>query len=193
MGKLQICVLALGMLLLLSDTSIAFPDGLPNNFQEYKSRYQRYATTPEGAVKMYFDAVFCYINQSTRAEAIKMLRYSMHEKAGWESSHAYATFVSRLKDPYYHYIFRSFAEGTSPQNDYAMSTNRYHIMIDSKRPQSDYLQINLISSGADSPRITHAQKFDDGLWYMTNIHGTYSDVRQPASYTNRNAHDADYD
>ena len=189
-----------GLLMLTAGSALAQnqsanlpPDGLPADFKEFKTRYQQYGTTPEGAMKMYFDAVFCYLDSAHRDEAVKMLRYSMHAKAGWERSPNYATFVSRLKDPGYRYIFQSFAKDTSPQNNYAMNPNKYRLNIHSKRPQSDYLQVNIVSSGADSPRLTQMQKFDDGLWYLTNNAGTYSDVRKPASTGNNNSHDADFD
>ena len=32
---------------------------LPRNYQEFKARYQQEGRTPEGAVKLYFEAVFC--------------------------------------------------------------------------------------------------------------------------------------
>lgn len=55
-------------------TSIDAPAGLPANFSEFKSRCQSVARSPEGAVKMYFDAVFCYLEPGRRTEASKMLR-----------------------------------------------------------------------------------------------------------------------
>ena len=51
---------------------------LPKDYQEFMARYQREATTPEGALKLYFEAVFCFIDEGTRAEGAKMLRYAMH-------------------------------------------------------------------------------------------------------------------
>lgn len=76
---------------------------------------------PEGALKLYFEAVFCYIDEATRSEGAKMLRYAMHLDRPLEQAGSYATFVSRMQDPDENYVFRSFAAGTSPQNGYHMS------------------------------------------------------------------------
>ena len=170
-----------------------FPAGRPADFKEFKDRYQSIGTSPEGAVRMYFDALYSYIDPARKAEGAKMLRYSLHEKRNWEGSAALATFVSRLKNPSLHYIFRSFAEGTSPEDNYTMDPDDYQLVFAHSRQETDYIAIYIRSSGADSPRPLHAQQFEDGLWYITNNHGTYSDVRTPAGQIRRGGHDADQD
>ena len=170
-----------------------FPSGLPADFQAFKARYQSVGTSPEGAVRMYFDALYSYIDPARKAEGAKMLRYSMHEGKNWEKSPFLATFVSRLKDSSYHYIFRSFAEGAYPENSYEMNPDDYQIMIVNVRQETDYVSISIRSNGADSPRLLQAQQFEDGLWYLTNNHGTYSEVRKPDNQVQRGGHDADLD
>jgi hypothetical protein len=170
-----------------------FPSGLPSNFQAYKQRYQSVATSPEGAVRMYFDALYSYIAPKGRSEGVKMLRYSLHERQGWERSPAYSTFVSRLNNASWHYVFRSFASGTSPENNYSMSPNNYRLMFASTRQETDYVLVMIHSSGADSPRPLQVKQFDDGLWYVVANHGTYSDVRKPAGRTRAGSHDASLD
>ena len=168
---------------------------LPASFEEYKQRYAMHATTPQGAVKLYFDAVFCYIG-GNREEALKMLRYSMHEIKGWERTAYHSTFMERLNDPGQHHIFRSFAAGATPENDYAMSPQNYRLMIDDVRGMHGYTQVRLISSGADSPRVVQVRQYDDGLWYVTQNAGTYTQVREPYGrrlHRHRYGHDADYD
>lgn len=172
-----------------------FPTGRPYTFSEFKERYKIVGTTPEGAVRMYFDAVYSYIDKSRHQEGVKMLRYSLHEGKNWESSAAWNTFVSRLKDPAYHYIFHSFAQGTTVLNNYAMDPDRYQLMFVKARQETDYVQVLIRSSGADSPRPVHVRQFEDGLWYIVNNHGTYAEVRSPAKYKQKNTttHDADFD
>ena len=170
-----------------------FPAGRPADFKAFKERYETIGTSPAGAVRMYFDALYSYIDPARRAEGAKMLRYSLHEGPNWERSPAWATFVSRLKDPSWHYIFRSFAEGSSPENSYAMNPDNYRLMFAGSRQETDYVYVAIRSSGADSPRPLHAQRFEDGLWYVINNHGTYSDVRKPANQIRRGGHDADLD
>ncbi len=176
------------IVLLMSGESSAL---LPATYKDYKARYQSEARTPEGAVKMYFDAVFAFINEQTRDEAAKMLRYSMHSETPIERSAYYSTFVERMKSSHYSHIFRSFAVGTSPENNYAMSPDDYELAFTGERRQdSGYVTVFLKSSGADSVRGVWVKQYDDGLWYVINNASTYVEVRQPKR---QNAHDADYD
>ena len=167
---------------------------LPRDYQEFKARYQQQARTPEGALKLYFEAVFCYINETTRSEGAKMLRYAMHVDRPLEQARSYTTFIERMRDPDENHVFRSFAVGTSPQNSYQMSPDNFELMITRSTPEPDYLKLYLQSSGADSPRGIWMKEYD-GLWYTINNAGTYSQVREPQSRTKRrkNAHDADFD
>ena len=171
---------------------MAASGGLPDSYAAFKARCQTAARNPEGAVKMYFDAVFCYLDPARRSEAVKMLRYIMHADAGWERSPNYGTFVNRMRDPSQHFIFRSFAAGTSPGNGYRMSPDSYRLVIANKAAESDYTRINLISSGADSPCSVWVRQYEDGLWYLINNAGTYAQVRPPRAGVSH-SHDADYD
>lgn len=86
---------------------------------EFKQRYASEGKSLEGAVKLYFDAVFCYITrpEAQRGDALKMLRYAQHRNKDWEHTQPASTFMERRNNPQYHHIFRSFAVGTSPEND----------------------------------------------------------------------------
>lgn len=167
--------------------------GLPKNYREFRDRCEDACQTPEGAAKMYFDAVFCYLNKAKRSEASKMLRFIMHADAGWERSPYYSTFVERLRNKRYHHIFRSFAEGTSPENDYSMSPESYQLMTGECVEEPGYLRLFLYSSGSDSPRPIWVKQYEDGLWYVINNAGTYAGVRDPYSSKNHYGHDARYD
>ena len=167
---------------------------LPRDYQEFKARYQKEGKTPEGAVKLYFEAVFCYINEATRAEGSKMVRYALHYDRPIEQSNNLSTFAERLRDPEMHHIFRGFAEGTSPENDYRMSPDNFNLVVGKKVQEQGYLRVFLRNSGSDSPRVVWMKEFD-GLWYMINNASTYVEVRPPKAFIDRtkNAHDADYD
>lgn len=167
--------------------------GLPATYADFKTRCRMAAVTPEGAVKMYFDAVFCYLDPNRRAEASKMLRYIMHMDANWEGNQRHVTFLRRLKDPSLHYIFRSFAAGTSPENGYRMSFDNYRLVFTRKDRQQDYTRVFLRSSGADSDRRVWVKKYPDGFWYVINNADTYAKVRDPAVSDISNSHDADFD
>ena len=157
---------------------------LPRDYQEFKARYQQEGRTPEGAVKLYFEAVFCYIDEATRAEGSKMVRYALHHDRPIEQSRNLATFVERLRDPEMHHIFRGFAEGTSPENDYRMSPDNFNLVVTRKVQEQGYLRVFLRNSGADSPRAVWVKEFD-GLWYTINNASTYVGVRPPKAFVDR--------
>ncbi|MBQ4325831.1 MAG: hypothetical protein IJC28_02830, partial [Mailhella sp.] len=174
------------------DDSSAY-SGLPRNYSEFRDRCQSACQSPYGAAKMYFDAVFCYMDKAKRSEASKMIRFIMHADAGWERSPYYSIFVERLRSKKHHHIFRSFAEGTSPENDYSMDPGNYRLMMGEIVEEQGYLRLFLYSSGSDSARPIWVKQFDDGLWYVINNAGTYSGVREPYSAKNHYGHDASYD
>lgn len=191
---IRLFALALPVLFLLFAAERETWAALPKTYQEFKARYQKEGRTPEGAAKLYFEAVFCYLDPATRDEASKMVRYALHSSQPIEQSYNLATFVERLKYPEYHHIFRGFAEGTSPENDYRMSPDNFNLVVVKKTQEQGYLRLFLRNSGADSPAPVWMQEFD-GLWYMINNASTYVQVRPPRSELDRtkNAHDADYD
>ena len=166
---------------------------LPRDFKEFKERYQKEAVTVEGAAHLYFEAVYCYLDESTRSEGSKMLRYAMHSSTPIEKTPPY-TFAERLKDKSYHYIFRSFAAGTSPENNYSMSPDNFKLVIVKKRKEGELVFLHLRSSGADSDRLISFREYD-GLWYTFGNSSTYVQVRLPKEDVDakRNAHDADFD
>ena len=169
--------------------------GLPRDYQEFKQRYASRGKNLEGAVKLYFDAVFCYITrpEAQRGEALKMLRYAQHRNRDWERTQPASTFMERLNNPQYHHIFRSFAAGTSPENNYRMTPENYQLMFAGSRKQGGLTLVYLRSSGADNVRMVTMRRYDDGLWYMTENAGTYAQVREPVGARNQHSHDADYD
>ena len=189
-------ILTAALLLTLVTLAFSAPAraALPKDYKEFKARYQQEGKTPKGALKLYFEAVFCAINPATRDDGLKMLRYAMHFDRPLERSATHATFLSRLKDPRENHVFRSFAAGTSPENNYQMSPDDFNLMIGKLKEESDFTSVQLKSSGADSPRRVWVKEYD-GLWYTINNAGTYSQVRPPKSVVNRkkNAHDADFD
>ena len=197
MKKISVCKTIIAVLALVLALCAPAGAALPKTYKEFKARYQTEGKTPEGAVKMYFEGVFAFMNRETRGEGGKMLRYALHSEVPIERSTYYATFVERMKDPDYNYCFRSYAQGATPENDYAMDPDAFKIAFAGKamKDPGGYLRLPLRSSGADNPRIVWVQKFDDGLWYVINNAATYVQVREPRAETIRrsHAHDADYD
>lgn len=164
------------------------------DYKSFKARYQEAAQTPYGALEMHFAAIFSYINPDNRAEAGKMLRYSMHYNMPIERSRNHATFLERMKDPSYNFVFRSYYKGSSPENNYHVDFDSAQLNVVSKRNSEDYLKLALQSSGADSPRLVWLRQHD-GLWYVENNSSIYSQIRKPKQMLDqkKNSHDADYD
>jgi hypothetical protein len=167
---------------------------LPQTYKEFKARYQTEARTPQGALKMHFEAIFAYLNKETRAEASKMIRYSMYLPMPLEQSRNNVTFVERMKDPGYNFVFRSFAKGTSPENSYSMDPDNFQLDILKIRDSEGYKKIDLHSSGADSMRTVWLLNHD-GLWYVHTNGALYAMVREPKNIVDsrKNMHDADFD
>ncbi|NLZ17143.1 MAG: hypothetical protein GX087_05350 [Desulfobulbaceae bacterium] len=197
MPKKQSMLNILAAFILLAVTlpaAAAKAEGLPTSYSEFKARCQTACQSPEGAIKMYFDAVFCYLDPARRAEATKMLRYILHAGPNWERSPNHNIFSERLRDPSQHYIFRSFAAGSSPDNNYQMSTDNYRLLIANTRQEADdFVALSLVSSGADSPRRVTLKRYEDGQWYIFSNAGTYAQVRKPRQVAPSTSHDADYD
>jgi hypothetical protein len=189
-GLLSKAAVFLACLVLAAGSAMA----LPQTYKEFKARYQTEATTPQGALKMHFEAIFAYINKETRAEASKMIRYSMYLPMPLEQSRNNVTFVERMKDPGYNFVFRSFAKGTSPENSYSMDPNNFQLNILKIRDSEGYKKIDLHSSGADSMRTVWLLNHD-GLWYVHANGGLYAMVREPKNIVDsrKNQHDADFD
>lgn len=183
------------LVLVLALSGCAFGE-LPKTYREFKDRYQTEAKTYKGAVKMYFEAVFAYINEATRTEGGKMLRYSLRSETPIDRSQYYSTFAERLKSPDYQHIFRSFARGSSPENNYAMNPDNFELMFEGKPvKESTYLRVPLRSSGADSLRYLWVKEFDGGVWFVINNAASYVEVKPMRSEIERRnkAFDADYD
>ena len=168
---------------------------LPKDFQDFKARFEKEARTEQGAVKLFFEAIYCYLNEDTRAEASKMLRYALYDAQPIERLHTRATFVSRMKNESYHYIFRSYAVGTAPENNYSMSPDDFELEFTRRQAEPDGNAIFYIkSSGADTPRPIGVRKYDD-LWHIRNFSSIYTEVRAPKAAVDarRLAIDADND
>ena len=185
----------LALVLVLAVSACASAE-LPKTYREFKDKYQTEAKTYEGAVKMYFEAVFAYMNEDTRTEGGKMLRYALRSETPIDRSQYYSTFAERLKNPDYQHIFRSFAAGSSPENDYAMNPEDFELMFEGAPVrESTYLRVPLRSSGADSLRYLWVKEFDGGLWFVINNAASYVEVKPMKSEIERRnqAFDADYD
>lgn len=103
--------------------------------------YQDEGRTPEGAVRMHFQAILCCMDPAMRAESSKMLRYSMHLPEPLEHNRSTGTFLRRLKETSLHHIFRCCCKENSPSNNYAMNPDSFFLSFAGKRPEPGYLKV----------------------------------------------------
>ena len=153
--------------------------------QEIFDLHQKIGTTPEGALKCWFDACFLYIDQKTRDEgrkALENLTLPFKGDSTWDKKHSSGTFVSVLKGTNA-YIINSYAKGTSPENQYSIDTSNYELNIEKshedvhgKRGWAVFLR----SSGADNSRPVYLKKSTKtGLYYPNTIANVYLGIRKP--------------
>lgn len=152
---------------------------LPRNFKDFEKRYLIEGMSPEGATKLFFDALFVYMNESTRQEGRKMAAFSMKERPDWDRRPTMRLFAERLSREESHHIFRSYAKGATPDNGYAMDVNAYEITIErivEGHPMG--LQIYLRSGGADYPRVIYLRQFGS-FWHVIDSNSVKVQVRPP--------------
>jgi hypothetical protein len=160
-------------------------DSQPASLAGWKARHQREGTTPEAALKIWFDALFLYMEPATRdlgRQVLQHLTLPLRDRADWDRLPSNRTFSDRLKDPAYGHIFRSYAEGTSPDNGYRMEPTDYRLgLAGSERDRYGRgWRLLLVSSGADNPRPVYLKKStSSGLWYVDGFANVYVGVRPP--------------
>ena len=169
--------------------------GMPRDYQDFKARFEKEARTEQGAVHLFFEAIYSYLNENTRADASKMLRYMLYDAQPIERMHTRAVFVERMKKPSDHYIFRSYAVGATPENNYSMSPDNFELEFVRRQvdPNGD-ITLYILNGGTDSPRPIQIRKYD-GLWHIRGFSSIYTQVRAPKATVDarRRAIDADND
>ena len=170
------CVaMSIGLCGLLASDAFA---KLPADMAEYEARYAKEATTPEGATKLWFEAVFLYQNAETRALGRKMLIHIMKGLPDdFDHNAGYAKMMERIKgNPE---IFRSFCAGSAPENNYEADPDNCELTVTSSKVEAGgTTAVFLKSSGADSPRPMKLTEVD-GHWKASSVSSLYLQI-QPA-------------
>jgi hypothetical protein len=152
------------------------PAKLPSTADEFRQRMAADAKQPEGAAKLWFEAVYVYTTDATRDAGRQMLGLiTLDEK--WEKN---TYFVDRMRTK--PYIFRSYAKGTSPDNGYRMDPNSFTLNVtasEKDKYRDDAWRVVIKSSGADKDRPLVLSKGADGLWRVFGYDQMYGDVTAP--------------
>jgi hypothetical protein len=152
--------------------------------KEIIDKHQQVGTSPEGALKCWFDAIFLFIDPNTREEgaaAMEALTLPFKGDSSWHKKPANRTFVDILKGKNT-YIFQSYAKGTSPDNQYSMDVSNYELNVE-KSQEDAYKRgwaVFVRSSGADAARPVYLKKSSKtGLYYPDTISNVYVGIRKP--------------
>jgi hypothetical protein len=161
---------------------------LPSSLEEFKARAAVEAKDPEKAVKLWFDAVFVYMTKDKELGA-SLITEMMKDK-NWRTAMRYKYFVERLNGA--QHIFRSYAVGATPENDYAMDPENYQldVTVVSRKPFADkaegeFVKLRLVSGGAVSPRPATVEQNSKGEYKLYEIGGLYTEVRLPKGQDKR--------
>ena len=159
---------------------------LPADLEDLKTRHGEEGKTPEGLCKLWFDACFVYMNEDTRDEGRKMIQYltiPLKKTDNWDETRDQHYFVRALTEQ--QHIIRSYAKGTSPDNQYQMDPQDYELNVlrinwDPPGKAQRGIQVYLKSSGADTPRPVYLkQSTATNLWYMNAHTNVYTGIRPP--------------
>lgn len=176
MKNILLCLLSLSLFLSAAAE-------LPKSLDELKARHADQGKTPEGALKLWFDAVLVSTdpaNGETGPAMIGYLTVPYKDQQHWYRLSTARTFVERIQQK--PYIFKSYAKGATPANGYAMDPNDYQLDITSSK-QDDHGRgwaIAVKSGGADSARKVYLrQSTSTGLYYVDTFNSLFVDVRSP--------------
>ena len=150
---------------------------LPRDVDEFRDRQTREATRPDGAVKLWFEAIYAYSKDATRDAGRKMLSLAMVDEK-WEKN---TYFVDRMRTK--PYIFRSYAQGATPANSYKMDPDQFALSVvtsEADKFRDGAWRVMLQSSGTDKARPIVLVKGSDGLWRVQAYNDIYGDVQPPA-------------
>lgn len=149
---------------------------LPKDMDELKARHEELGKTPEGATKLWLDACFVYMNEETRKLGREMLTYltiPFKTDADWEKRPSNRVLVERLTKPEFAHIWRSYAKGTSPDNQYKMDPNDWelnHVRNFQHEGDTRGIQCYIKSSGADTDRPVYLKKSTTSELYYMNLY-----------------------
>lgn len=172
----------------MREWSIEVP-GLPSTVEELVALRDRLATTPEGGAAIMVLALLAYAQDP--ALGTKFLTVAIEAKQladgpdGYKGKQPSRMALQNMRDRVGRAprIARSYVQGTSPANDYALPAPPWRI-AGREQPGDmgpDKGKTFVRSSGADSPRPIHLAKNDKGLWKANNWSSLEVGIRAPAA------------
>ena len=146
---------------------------------EFQARQAAETTTPQGAAKLFFDAVFVYMSGETTL-GVQMLGGLMKNKS-WDSS----PLLSAIHDK--PQILRSYVKGATPENDYIVNMECYELNLRdlSCQPLKQYpvgkvVRLMLQSGGASELRPLDFERNGLGQYQVRDFSGLLAVIRPGA-------------
>lgn len=163
--------------------------GLPGTVEELVALRDRVATTPEGGAAVLVLALLAYAQDP--ALGTKFLTVAIEARQlgdgpdGYKGKQPGRMVLQNARDRIGRapHIARSYVQGTSPANGYALPSTPWRI-AGREQPgdvRGDKGKTFVRSSGADTPRPVHLVKNDKGLWKASNWSSLEVGVRAPAA------------
>ncbi|MCC7491291.1 MAG: hypothetical protein IT204_03040 [Fimbriimonadaceae bacterium] len=150
---------------------------LPADVAEFRDRLATEATTPEGALHCWFEALFVYQAADThRSDDGAAMLDLVCADPRWQQNEL---FLAQLRTK--PFIFRSYCVGAEPANSYQMDPDDFALRYGKATWQDDRQTciLELLSSGADRPRPVRLVKLDE-QWWVKEYGALYAGVQEPA-------------
>jgi hypothetical protein len=153
---------------------------LPTTLEEFQTRVADQASDPQKAVKLFFDGIFIYL--SGEKELGKQCIIEMSRYKEWtESQHR--MLLERMESM--PHIYRSYAEGATPDNAYEMNPQDYKLVYHGEvnlKPYTDrdegaFAKLFIVSGGADAPRSLTLQRNNAGQYKVYEFSTINLDIR----------------
>jgi hypothetical protein len=130
-------------------------------------------------VQSWLEAAIRWPTDKARAQSeLSLLTLSFRGTEGWARLPSSRTLVERL-DQQTH-IFRSYFEGTSPDNGYTIPATRTVLVEAVREHEARGVPVTLRSTGADNPRTVYLRQSEQtGDWVLDSFSSLYVGVRPP--------------
>ncbi|MFC1504777.1 DUF6935 domain-containing protein [Spirochaetota bacterium] len=160
---------------------------IPETVEEFTEMRDKVAKTPEGGALMFIAALNMYAQdneEGTKAlvVAIDKQHLSKNKKSGMYKNYSIRNFYTISQMRHKPYIARSYIDGTSPENSYALGKPPYTVKMFTT-VHSFYhkgrFRIMVHCSGADSPRPITVRANKKGIWKAYEYSSLVMGIRKP--------------
>jgi hypothetical protein len=162
--------------------------GMATTLEQFQAKIPVQAKEPKGAVHLWLEAIYIYTTKDKElgSQCITL----MCKDKSWKTSTGY--FIASLNEK--PYIWRSYAKGSSPENNYQMDPNKFEVTITRlttqpypDKPEGQYAKFFVTSSGADTPRPMALERNIRGEYKASEFSSLCVGVRAPKAVTDQQA------